>query len=235
MKTVLLPPADHRPGDRVPLDDDETHHLRVSRAADREEVAVTDGAGRLGTGRLILGKKDAAVELETLAPVPEPPALVLGVGGGDRERFAWLVEKAAEIGVTELVPLDTDRAVNVASRVRSQHVEKLRRRAREAVKQSRSAWAPRVREPESLARFLQHAAGARWLLDAQGEAPPATLGDEPLTLVCGPEGGLTAGERATLLAAGFHPVRLGPHVLRFESAAFAGAVAAQVARQRGRA
>lgn len=228
--TVLLSPAEYAAGDRVAVDPDEAHHLEVRRARDREVVAFVDGAGRRGQGRLILGHGAPAVAIDSVVIEPAPAGLVLGVGAGDRDRFSWLAEKAAEIGVTELAPLDTDRTTGVATRVRAQHVGKLQRRAREALKQSGNAWAPSLRDPEPLARFLSRATGGRWLLDAGGEPAPLAIEPGPVFLLVGPEGGLTAAERAAAIAAGFRPTTVGPHVLRFETAALAGAILLQRAR-----
>lgn len=234
MITLLLPAQEYSPGDRVGLDADEAHHLEVRRARDREVVEFVDGAGRRGRGRLILGHGGAALSLDEVVLEPAPTPLILGVGGGDRERFAWLVEKAAEIGATEVVPLETDRTSGVGSRVRAQHVAKLQRRAREALKQSGNAWAPSVRDPEPLARFLTRSSGVRWLLDAAGEHAPSVVENEAAYVLAGPEGGLTTAERAAAIAAGFVAVAAGPHVLRFETAALAGAILIQASRARSR-
>lgn len=232
MIIVLLPPSEYSAGDRVALDEDEAHHLEVRRARDRDPVEFVDGAGRRGRGRLILNGKTAAISLDDVTTEPAPPPLILGVGAGDRERFAWLAEKAAEIGVTELVPLETDRTSGVATRTRAQHITKVQRRAREALKQSGNAWAPLVRDPEPFSRFLGRAVGERWLLDPAGELAPAAVAPGPSWLLAGPEGGLTAFERAAAISAGFRPVQAGPYVLRFETAALAGAVLLQNARTR---
>ena len=71
------------------------------------------------------------------------PSSTLAVGAGDRDRFGWLVEKAAELGVTTLVPIETARTTGVATRLRGKHLEKLRRQALEAIKQSGAPWATR--------------------------------------------------------------------------------------------
>ncbi len=63
--------------------------------------------------------------------------------------------------------------------------------------------------------------------------PPAGVGPEPVTIAIGPEGGFTGEERWSLEAAGFVPVRLGDHILRFETAALAAAVYTSIARKRG--
>ena len=153
---------------------------------------------------------------------------------GDRERFGWIVEKAAELGVTDVVPLEMARTASVATRVRDAHVEKLARRAREAVKQSGALWAPRVLPPMHYEAFVDAPRpGARWILDVAGEVPGGLDGEAPVTALIGPEGGFTDQERSQALAAGYEAVRIGPHTLRFETAAVAAAVLIQWARERG--
>ncbi len=163
-----------------------------------------------------------------------PPALVLAIGAGERDRFAWVVEKAAELGVTEIVPLETEYTRGVASRIRTAQVERFRRRTLEAIKQCGATWAPRVREPVALDRFAaEPRTGIRLLAAIDGRVPPAGVGKEAVTIAVGPEGGFAAEERWALESAGFTPVRFGEHVLRFETAALAGAVHTSIARKRG--
>jgi 16S rRNA (uracil1498-N3)-methyltransferase len=155
---------------------------------------------------------------------------VLAVGAGDRDRFTWLVEKATELGATAILPLDTERTRGVATRLRPGGEVRLARRALEALKQCGGAWAPEVLPPMTLGAFLEvHGSGhgARWLGDAEGASPVPVAGNVPALAVVGPEGGLTADERNLLLRAGFAPVRFGPHILRFETAAVAALVLLQ--------
>jgi 16S rRNA (uracil1498-N3)-methyltransferase len=234
MIAVLVPPGGVAPGDVVSLPAEEIHHLRVRRAGESVPVGIRDGEGLVGDGFLRGEGAGVAVLVERAERLPPPAPLRLVVGAGDRDRFGWLVEKATELGVTEIVPLETARTAGVASRVRSPQLERLRRRALEAVKQCGAAWAPRVHEPISLAVFLARLPdGARCLADVRGEAPPAGFGAGALTLVVGPEGGLTNAELADVAAAGFRPVRFAQQVLRFETAAIAGAACAAMARVAG--
>jgi 16S rRNA (uracil1498-N3)-methyltransferase len=246
--TVLVPPGVVPPGAaagrRERLDAAEQHHLRVRRAHDGERVALRDGAGLVGIGRVAIIGKAWEVEIENAERHARPAALTLAVGAGDRERFGWIVEKAVELGATRVVPLVTARAGDVASRVRDSHVEKLRRQALEATKQCGAPWAVEVDAPEALAAFIEGNAvgrnavernepGLRWLADAAGEAPPAALDGVAVTIVIGPEGGLEDQERAALLGAGFRPLALAAHTLRFDTAALAAAAAVTAARLRG--
>jgi 16S rRNA (uracil1498-N3)-methyltransferase len=163
-----------------------------------------------------------------------PAELRLAVGAGDRDRFAWVLEKAAELGATAVSPLETERTGGVAHRVRETHLTRLRRQALEATKQCGAAWAIDVDAPASLAQFATRVhPGHIWLADAEGLPPPPVLNGEAVTVVIGPEGGLSTAERATLLAAGYRPTALGPHTLRFDTAALAAAAAVTAARLRG--
>ncbi len=216
------------------LREGEAHHLQVRRAGDGEPVELRDGEGLIGAGRVVRSGKAWSVEVTGIDRVPRGPPLTLAVGAGDRERFAWVVEKGTELGVTAVIPVECERTAGVATRVRAQHLERLRRHALEAVKQSGAAWAAAVEEPVSLSDLVERALdGTGWLADADGQPVPAAVGAVPLTVVIGPEGGLTPRERECLREAGFEPVRLGPHTLRFETAAVAAAAAAAAGRLRG--
>jgi 16S rRNA (uracil1498-N3)-methyltransferase len=233
MIRVLIERSSGAAGRRGGLLEGEAHHLRVRRAEDGEAVELRDGDGLIGLGRLVRAGKSWEVDVTAADRASRPAELTLAVGAGDRDRFGWLVEKATELGVTSVIPLETERTAGVASRVRTQHLERLRRHALEAVKQSGAAWATRVEEPVSLEEIAARPiAGQGWVADANGAAVPATVGNTPLTVVIGPEGGLTADELDQLRGAGYAAVSLGPHTLRFETAAIAAAAAAVAGRLR---
>ena len=233
MIRVLLERGGAAAGQRGNLLDGEAHHLRVRRAEEGEAVELRDGDGLIGLGRLVLERKTWGVDVTAVGQVPRPAELTLAVGAGDRERFLWVVEKATELGATSVIPLETERTAGVASRVRSQHLERARRHALEAVKQCGAAWAARVEEPASLVDLAKRPlAGQGWLAAADGGPVPAVVGPAPLTVVIGPEGGLTTDEVAQLRGAGYSAVSFGPHTLRFETAAIAAAAAAVAGRLR---
>jgi 16S rRNA (uracil1498-N3)-methyltransferase len=231
---VLIGQRSGEAGKRVSLEEDEVHHLRVRRAKDGETVEVLDGSGLRGIGRLVQTGKQWAVEVQSVEREERPAELTLAVAAGDRERFAWMVEKAAELGVTRILPLETAHTAGVATRLKPAQLEKLRRAAAEAIKQSGAAWAPAVEELVSLESYVRRPLqGEGWLADLGGGAPPVELDRTPVSAVIGPEGGLTDAERRALIAAGYLPVALGRHTLRFETAAVAAAAAVAQARMRG--
>jgi 16S rRNA (uracil1498-N3)-methyltransferase len=234
MITVLLPPVPVAAGDIVPLDPAEVHHLRVRRAGEAIRVQLRDGRGFVGTGRVRDEGSMLAVVVEQSAIAARPIPLRLAVAAGDRDRFAWLVEKAAELGVTDIFPVATERTAAVASRIRDGQLARLRRRALEAVKQCGAPWAPEVHPSQPLASLLsQRLEGARWLAEASGRGVPPAFGAGPSTILVGPEGGLSRLEQDSAGAAGFVPVRLAEHVLRFETAALAAAACAAANRSGG--
>jgi 16S rRNA (uracil1498-N3)-methyltransferase len=230
---VLLDPALPADGRPVRLLEGEDHHLRVRRARDGDRVGLRNGAGLVGSGRLRRDGTGWRVEVEERDVVSQRPGVTLAVGAGDRDRFEWIAEKATELGVAALIPVETELTAAVATRIRPQHVAKLRRRALETLKQCGAAWVPEISPPVPLATLLARPlAGERWLADASGASASAV--SPAATVLVGPEGGFTPAERAAALAGGFCPVRLGPYVLRFETAALAAAaLAAAVATTGG--
>lgn len=233
MPAVLVSPGSLTLGKTLELDEEERHHLKVRRAALGERVRLLDGSGGVGEGVLVRGDSGFSVAVEILTSFPEPPAFVLVVGAGDKERFGWLAEKSAELGVTELAPLKSERTRSVAAGIREGHVAALQRRARQAIKQSGAPWAPRVSAPIDVrTAALLGEPQFRWVADAHGEPPPQLPRGAPIVVVVGPEGGLVPAEVEALHATGFQRVRLAPDLLRFETAALAAA--AVVASQRPR-
>lgn len=232
MIATLVEPGMVRIGALLELNSAETHHLHVRRVASGDQIRLLDGSGGTGMGVVSIARSEARVEVLEATQVPRPPVLALAVGGGDRDRFGWLVEKAAELGATDVLPLETERTANVGSRVRPAHVEKLRARSLEAIKQSGAPWAPVIHPPASLSDVLAWPHRGLTLVAELGSPSlpelPATQG---VTCLVGPEGGWTAREIHVMVEAGCTFVRLSPNILRFETAALALAVLVQDRRE----
>jgi 16S rRNA (uracil1498-N3)-methyltransferase len=245
MITLLAEPGALAQGVAVPLPDTEAHHLRVRREADGREVRLVDGRGAVAWGPAERRGRSIVVNVVRLERITASAPLLLAVGAGDKDRFADLVEKSVELGATRVVPLETERSLSVATRVRAKHRARLEQRALEALKQCGGAWVPVLDDPLPLDRFIARLdaptswpggpgpGDPRWLADPAGALPELSRSEAPLVVAVGPEGGFTQLEREQLLAARFQPVRLGPQVLRFETAAIAALTVAWQARQRG--
>ncbi len=234
MITLLATPGTLKQGASVSLDATEAHHLRVRRGGEQETIRLVDGEGTVGYGTVDVSNHGAHVTLDSIERVPPPPPLIIAVGAGDKDRFLWLAEKCTELGVTQIVPVETARTHSVATRVRDSHVERIRKRAIEALKQTGSAWAPTITSPVGLERYLgERRSGTCFVLNWEGDPFPADLDPgEPMTALIGPEGGFTPEELQAAIRAGFRRVSLGRNVLRFETAALAAAAWAGIARRR---
>jgi len=229
---LLAPAGTLAAGSVVALDEDESRHLTVRRAEPGSEVQLLDGAGARAAGQLSRGGGAWNVTVGEVYHEPPPVSVTLAVGAGDRDRFGILVEQATQLGVTRIVPLLSERTVGVSTRLREGHLDRVRRRAREALKQCGSAWAPEIADPRDLATFLADLPpGARWLADPDGGSRPSLEATAPLTVAVGPEGGFTMAEQRALRGAGFLLVRLGRHLLRFETASLAALTAAWLSRE----
>ncbi len=223
MIRVLVAPGALVAGALVPLDDEELHHLRVRRVAAGDLVVAYDGGGRIGRGHLEGAGKRLEVQVEAVERFLPPPPLILALATGDRDRYLRVAEQCTELGVTQLVPLVTVRSQSVESRLRATALDKARRRAREACKQSGNPWATAVLAFHRLDELATVAAGTRWLLaDPTGAPLPADGGGPAAGWVIGPEGGFTPEElEVATTRLGARRTWLAPHILRFETAAVA--------------
>ena len=209
------------------LDESAARHMRVLRLDPGATVGVRDGQGQVGAGQLVrLTKTQASVEISRVEVIAPLPAVHLLVPVADRERMLWLAEKACELGCTSWRPVLWRRSRSVSPRGEGvAFQQKVMARMMSALAQSEGAWLPQPFPEASLERALLAAPqGDRLVLDPAGfpmVGPTAAALTEPIVLAIGPEGGIESVELDALLAVGFRPVRLGPTILRFETAAVA--------------
>ena len=223
--SVLVPPGSLVAGAEIDLDETELHHLRVRRVSLDREVTAMDGAGVAAAGSFKNRGSTAIFVVESITTEPPQPVTVLAVGAGDRERLMQLVERATELGISDVVPVEMERAKAVESRWRERDGERAIRRAREACKQSGNPWAALVHDICNLDDLAARFPVGRWFLaDALGSPLPPLGASESVGWIIGPEGGLTSAELeycGTVLMA--EPVRLAGPILRFDTAAVAAA------------
>jgi 16S rRNA (uracil1498-N3)-methyltransferase len=146
------------------------------------------------------------------------------------ERFEWIVEKATELGVEQIIPLETERTEKGLRQGAEKRSARWNRIAKEASEQSRRVRLPEIHAAVGLEDALKTEAGYRYLLEeAQGAPamlsvlPTARRAGDSVALLLGPEGGWTDRERQFIVAsAGWRAVSLGREILRAETAAIAG-------------
>ncbi len=216
-------------GMRVTLQGSAAGHLtRVLRLRVGEALTVFNGAGgeyaasieHAHAGRVAVAIGELrAIERES------PLTLTLAQGVSRGERMDLVVQKATELGVSGLAPVLAERSVvRLTAQQAERRLNHWRAIAIAACEQSGRNRLPAIASPVPLRDFLRTSDGSMRLL--LSPAATATLADLPrlvsaVTVLIGPEGGLAEAEQEAAVAAGFRPVRLGPRVLRTETAAIA--------------
>ncbi len=205
----------------------EAHHLiHVMRAQAGTPVVLFDGSGAEFAARVErIDRAEAELAVLSREEVDRelPRALTLGVALPKGERQRWLVEKAVELGVGQIVPL---RAARSVAQPVQQALSRLRRTVIEASKQCGRNRLMQISEPQDWADYVAETGGVSCRLMAQrcggqGIAGPPCWEDlsGPVLLAIGPEGGFTDEEVSLAVAAGWRLVDLGPRILRTETAA----------------
>ena len=219
-------------GQRVRLRGNAASHItRVLRLRVGAALIVFDGSGGEFAGNLDQahgGEVVVAVGARADSERESPLLLTLAQGVSRGERMDLVVQKATELGVSQLVPVLTERSVvRLTAQQSDRKVNHWRAIVVAACEQCGRNRLPSVAAPAPLGEFLAAGGAAagetRLLLSPAGTT---TLEDVPrprggVTVLIGPEGGLTDEEEESAMAAGFTALRLGPRVLRTETAAIA--------------
>lgn len=232
MPARLYVPLPLLEGATLTLPDDAARHVQVLRLQPGHTLALFNGDGTEWLAEVTrMGKRDVDVQLGARLPprqVELPQAVTLALGMPANERMDALVEKATELGVTTLQPLQCARSVLKL------HGERAERRQAhwQSVAQSAAEQSGRTRVPvvapiatlEAWLGSLAAMAEGRHVLSFAADAQPATAlpaAPAAITLLSGPEGGLDPREEALARSRGFAPLGLGPRVLRADTAPLA--------------
>jgi 16S rRNA (uracil1498-N3)-methyltransferase len=202
------------------------HVARVLRLREGATLTAFDGSGHDFRCEILAIKGDEVRVrvVERTAGVPESPLKVTLVQAVSRgERMDWTLQKATELGVRAIVPVLSARSVvRLDERQAEKKVRHWQAIVAAACEQCGRSVVPEVRSPCDLAHYLASATreGQRLVLSPTGPASLAGLNSlgTRVELLIGPEGGLDDVEFERAAAAGFVPVRLGPRVLRTETA-----------------
>lgn len=222
-------------GASLALPEGAARHVQVLRLQPGDPVTLFNGEGGECTAVVTrMGRSEVQVQVASHETIEReaPREIHLAIGMPANERMDWLVEKAAELGVASLQPLQAERSV---LRLAGERAEKKRGHwqgiAVAACEQCGRNRVPPVHAIQAFPSWLGAVAPTqRLLLSLQADSVPlarqaALLGDGPVVFLSGPEGGLSAAEEQAARAQGFVPVSLGPRTLRAETAPLAALAA----------
>lgn len=209
----------------VMLDADETRHLRdVLRLRAGEEVSVFDGTGREFRCMIHeIGKTISELTVvEEITPAsPESVfEITLAATVLNGEKYDLVIQKAVELGVAVLVPLQTIRG-DVTAKDAAKRLVRWRRIALEATKQSGRAKLMRIAEPATLDHFLSNSKEQNVVMfsERDGNDFSTVAAGKQITAIVGPKGGWDDSELTAARRSGINIVTLGGRILRAETAA----------------
>jgi 16S rRNA (uracil1498-N3)-methyltransferase len=235
---VDLPLSPHQ---RLDLPPGAARHAQVRRVQPGDGLVLFNGSGGEWIAEVVaMSRQGVEVRVtEHRAATRElSRAITLAVGMPANERMDWLIEKATELGASQLQPLMCERAVlRLDGERAARKREHWQAQAVAAAEQSGGTTVPRVLPVRRLGDWLAEAGmpAARWVLCPAAHPGLPILGsEEPVVVLSGPEGGLTPAEETQALQHGFVAVGLGPRVLRADTAPLAvlAALALQAAGPR---
>ena len=207
------------------------HASRVLRLRVNDAVQLFDGTGTELHGIIceISGKRVVLGKLQVCAVNRESPLhIVLAQAMCSSEKMDWVVQKATELGATEIQPVQTQRSVAKLSAERAEkRIEHWHSVTIAACEQCGRNVLPKVHAPQELSAWLTamcDVPGSKFILlpHASNALHEQAQPQGAVTLLIGPEGGFSADEAQLAQQIGFIPIRLGARVLRTETAAMAG-------------
>lgn len=213
------------PGAHVTLDETAAHHVaRVCRARVGDSVTATDGRGASATCRVARLTPQVSLEVQSIERIERSRTGVVLCGAPEGQRFDWVVEKLAELGIARIRPIACERGPWPRAAVRP---DRWKRLAVAALEQSRGRFLVEVEAPMELEPALdaEGTPEVGILADPEGVAPGAVRPSarQATVGVVGPASGFSGGEKALLQDRGFTAMSLADSRLRTETAALAWA------------
>ena len=212
------------------------HLVRVLRLREGDECVLFNGDGHDYTARIrSIGKRGIEAEVVASTPVDNesPLAITLLQGIARGEKMDLILQKATELGVSAIVPVQSDRSeVKLDGARAEKRLAHWRGVVAAACEQCGRARIPQVSPPMPLADAATNPGlpQARYLLSPTAEGGIDAIGSglQSLAVAIGPEGGWSARDLKSLADSGFVGLRLGPRILRTETAGLAAIAALQM-------
>lgn len=228
--------AELKTGARIVLPESAATHLtRVLRLREGDTCVLFNGDGHDHAATLVVvGKREVVAEVSAATAIANesPLRIVLLQGVARGEKMDLILQKATELGVAAIVPVNSERSeVRLDAERAEKRVAHWRSVVVSACEQSGRATVPTVAAPVALADAARAVdAALKLTLDPEGEHRLASMqapSSPSVAIAIGPEGGWSPRDREILRAAGFNGLRLGPRVLRTETAGLAAIAALQ--------
>lgn len=221
----IFVPLPLQAGQPVELTDSAANHVgKVLRMKPGEPLILFNGEGRAWQGQVAsVSKKVVGVTLESEieGATESPLSIHLGQSLSRGERMDYAIQKATEMGVTEITPLFSERCeVKLNAERQEKRLKHWQQVAISACEQCGRNVVPVINPPQSVSDWMgAQESDLRFVLHHRTEKKLEGF-DKPgsVSLLIGPEGGLTAEEIASAESAGFNALALGPRVLRTETA-----------------
>ena len=210
----------------ITLDVAQTHYLlKVLKLAQRDPVLLFNGQGGEYSGQLLASTKNTVVvQIEQFDPVERESSLRthLGIGVSRGERMTYAIQKATELGVSRITPLISARCeVKLSESRKMRKVDQWQKVVVNACQQSQRTRVPVIDPIVILTSWCEATNScAKFMLDNNGNEHLDLMTNKPknVAILAGPEGGFEKNEIITAVQAGFKRLRLGPRVLRTETA-----------------
>jgi 16S rRNA (uracil1498-N3)-methyltransferase len=208
---------------------DDAHHLtRVLRVMPGQKYEISDNhsvyLAEVKTARKDLVSFEIVGQIDANFSVPRVTLLASLI---KFDRFESMIEKATELGVERMIPIESERSEKGLAEAARKRRDRWLRIAREASEQARRTKLPAIDLPMSLQQALRIETDHRYMLD-EGDASPILsempeqrIADDRVALLVGPEGGWTDRDRSAIIPGGWQQVSLGSNILRAETAAIA--------------
>ena len=224
-------PPDFFSNDTVTLSAEETRHLRdVLRLRAGDQVRIFDGEGHEFQAEIYeIARTSTALKIiaEVRPPSEESPLrLTLAAAMLKSDKFDLVVQKAVELGVAQLIPLETARS-DRSPRVAGKKTERWRKIALESAKQCGRAELMRIHEPIGLENVATVGTVLLFTERNGGALAPTIIAGTEITAFVGPEGGWDDSELEFARSKAFQLVTFGGRILRAETAAIATAAILQ--------
>ena len=221
-------------GSVLELPEETAHYVKtVLRLKKGQELCLFNGTGIEAQATLLeVSRKQVVLEIQQIAQRRIESKLdihlALGISRGDR--MDWSIQKAVELGVNRITPLLTERSVVKIRQGRDeqklQHWFKI---IQHAAEQCHRTDLPELNAVQALSDWQKTVDGVGLLLDPEGNQTLVEIVPQPrhLIFLIGPEGGLSASEKQDAVSTGFKTIRMGPRILRTETAVITSLSAAQ--------